>query len=117
MALIHKLYKIARTTDFSDDNIYKLTKRLLLDYKREQEQRLTYNLKFNDTIRNRHQLSISIKIDGLSTRAIDGRIYNSIKHGFKPNNENKELTDCISKILKISTDDLVVNFPIKTTIT
>ena len=46
----------------------------------------------------------------MTLRAVDMRIYNDLKFGFKPKNENKELTKKICKVLGITSDILVVDF-------
>ena len=110
MALINKIVKVTESKDISDENIYGLTKGVLLNHKKKNENRKTYKLVFTNNIRNKNQLKRCIFIDGFSDRCIDGKIFNALKYGFKPSNECKELTRQIASLLMIDENELVVDF-------
>lgn len=114
MALINKIKEITDTRDLSDDNIADLLSNVLNEYRRKKRGRKTYNLVFTDTIQNKHQLSLEIKIDGMSIGAVKNRINNDINFGFQEKKENKELTKQICKYLETTRYQLIVDYPIVT---
>lgn len=101
---------IQKILDKTNDSkiIFEEVNEVVKTYKRLKRGRKTYDLPKDISLL---QISDSLEVPGMSSRALYNKLRNDKKKGFAVRNENKEITKALISFVGKTRKELIVDFP------